>query len=143
MTIALQSGPDGALTTRPKQADIWYREPWLLLVVGGPALVVVASFITLYLAITRPDPLVSKDYYRDGLRINQTLAAEEAARVLALNRSHKIAPANAAAMPGKGEPTAPVQPNAAAAQQVRGASPAAGTGAAVIPAHLPSDEVDH
>jgi hypothetical protein len=29
------------------------------LVVGGPAVVVVASFVTLYLAISRPDPVYS------------------------------------------------------------------------------------
>ncbi len=81
------SGDAASLLTRPKQPDLWYREPWLFLVVGGPALVVVACVITTYLALRHPDPLVSKDYYRDGLRINQTMAAEEAARKLVLMTS--------------------------------------------------------
>jgi hypothetical protein len=44
------------------------------MVVGGPAVVVVASFATLYLAITRPDPVVDGDYYRKGSEINKTLS---------------------------------------------------------------------
>jgi len=43
------------------------------LVIAGPAIVVVAGFITLYLAISRPDPLVTEDYYRKGIEINKTL----------------------------------------------------------------------
>ena len=51
----------------------WWKFGYVWLVLDGPAIVVVASFITLYLAITRPDPVVSKNYYREGLEINQTL----------------------------------------------------------------------
>ncbi len=80
-----------SLLARPKQHDLWYREPWLLLVLGGPLLVIVACVITTWLAISHPDPLVSKDYYRDGLRINQTMAAEEAARKLVLSRPAMVA----------------------------------------------------
>lgn len=89
------SGGIASLLVHPKQPDLWYREPWLFLVVGGPALVVVACVITTYLALSHPDPLVNKDYYRDGLRINQTMAAEEAARKLVLTTGH--ASANSAA----------------------------------------------
>lgn len=52
----------------------WWKFGYVWLVVGGPAIVVVASFVTLYLAITRPDPLVDSDYYRKGIEINKTLA---------------------------------------------------------------------
>ena len=41
----------------------WWKHPLMWLVVGGPAVVVVASFVTLYLAISRPDPV-----YRDAER---------------------------------------------------------------------------
>ena len=39
------------------------------LVFGGPAVVVVASLITLYLAVTRPDQLVTEENFthRDGV----------------------------------------------------------------------------
>jgi hypothetical protein len=48
------------------------------LVIAGPAVVVLASFITLYLAITRPDPVVDPDYYRKGVEINRTLTHQPA-----------------------------------------------------------------
>ena len=51
----------------------WWKFGYVWLVLSGPAIVVVASFITLYLAITRPDPIVTEDYYRKGIDINQTL----------------------------------------------------------------------
>lgn len=53
------------------------------LVVGGPLVVVVASFITLYLAITRPDPVLSEDYYQEGIKINERLDTQAAAASLA------------------------------------------------------------
>lgn len=37
----------------------WWRVPMVWLVIGGPALVVVASFVTLALAILNPDPVLS------------------------------------------------------------------------------------
>lgn len=54
----------------------WWKFGYVWLVVSGPAIVVVAGFITLYLAITRPDPLVSQDYYRQGIEINNKLNQE-------------------------------------------------------------------
>jgi len=53
----------------------WWKFGHVWLVIAGPAIVVVASFITLYLAITRPDPVVSEDYYLKGIEINKTLGA--------------------------------------------------------------------
>ena len=37
----------------------WWRHRMVWLAVGGPLAVVVASFVTLYLAITRPDPVLA------------------------------------------------------------------------------------
>jgi uncharacterized protein len=51
----------------------WWKFGHVWLVIAGPAVVVVASFITLYLAVTRPDPVVSEDYYLRGVEINKTL----------------------------------------------------------------------
>lgn len=36
----------------------WWRHPMMWLVLGGPAIVVVASMATLTLAVTHPDPVV-------------------------------------------------------------------------------------
>jgi hypothetical protein len=37
---------------------VWWRLPIVWLVIGGPAVVVVASFATLALAILNPDPVI-------------------------------------------------------------------------------------
>ncbi len=52
----------------------WWKFGHVWLVVAGPAIVVVASFVTLYLAVTRADPVLDEDYYRKGLQLNQTMA---------------------------------------------------------------------
>lgn len=51
----------------------WWHFGHMWLVVGGPLVVVIASFITLYFAIKVPDPVVDADYYRKGIEINKTL----------------------------------------------------------------------
>lgn len=73
----------------------WYREPWPWILMSGPAIVVVAGFVTLYIAITRADPLVVDNYYKEGLGINRTLDRDRAARergyraVVAVNPERK------------------------------------------------------
>jgi hypothetical protein len=43
----------------------WYREPWPWVLITIPALTVIACAITVWLAVTRPDPLVvERDEYR-------------------------------------------------------------------------------
>lgn len=51
------------------------RGPWPWLLAAGPALVVVASLVSAWLAISRSDPVVADDYYKLGLTINRRLAA--------------------------------------------------------------------
>lgn len=51
----------------------WYREPWPWLLMSGPVLVIVAGVITTWIAVTTSDGLVTDDYYKQGLAINQTL----------------------------------------------------------------------
>lgn len=58
----------------------WYREPWPWLLMSGPAIVVVAGFITLYLAVSGQDGLVVDDYYKQGKAINQALHRDDVAR---------------------------------------------------------------
>jgi hypothetical protein len=50
----------------------WWKFGHVWMIIAGPAIVIVASFITLYLAVTRPDELVTEDYYRKGIEINKT-----------------------------------------------------------------------
>jgi len=71
--------PETMLNPRP-----WYREPWPWIVISGPAAVVVAGAITIWLAVSSADGLVAEDYYRQGLAINKVIAREDAARRLGL-----------------------------------------------------------
>jgi uncharacterized protein len=59
------------------------------MVVGGPAIVVVASFITLYLAVTRPDPVMDQNYYQKGLELSKTTGTSPASLAPAMQaRNH-------------------------------------------------------
>lgn len=55
------------------QPQPWWKFGHVWLVVAGPAVVVVASFITFYLASAGSDSVVDENYYRKGIEINQTL----------------------------------------------------------------------
>lgn len=60
------------LEATPQRA--WWQFGHVWLVISGPALVVIASFVTLYLAVKGMDPVLDEDYYRKGVEINRTLA---------------------------------------------------------------------
>ncbi len=59
--------------------------PYLWLVWGLPAAVVIAGIATVLIAFHDPDPLISDDYYRDGLAINQNVEADKRALLLQLS----------------------------------------------------------
>ena len=61
-------------STLPPSAP-WWKFGHVWMVFGGPAVVVVASFVTLYLAVVCADPIVDPNYYQAGININRTLAA--------------------------------------------------------------------
>lgn len=66
-------------------AKPWHREPWPWILMAGPAVVIVAGFVTLWLAVNSDDGLVADDYYKRGLAINQTLSRGQVARDLGLS----------------------------------------------------------
>ena len=51
-------------TVRP-----WYRQMWPWLLIVPPAAAVIGGSLTLYLAVTRPDTLVRKGCFKDGVTI--------------------------------------------------------------------------
>ncbi len=59
---------------KPTHAAPWWKFGHVWMVIAGPAIVVVASFVTFYLAASGKDPVVDEDYYRKGIEINKTLA---------------------------------------------------------------------
>lgn len=79
--------------TNEQAVRAWWRYPLLWMVIGGPAVVVVASFLTFWLAWRSPDALVSEDYYREGIEINRTLADRKLLPALA-GRNHAATPAD-------------------------------------------------
>jgi len=59
--------------SNPEPRLPWWKFGHVWLVVAGPAIVVVASFVTFYLAASGSDPIVSEDYYQRGIDINKTM----------------------------------------------------------------------
>ena len=60
--------------------------------IAGPAAVIVAAFVTVWLAVRTPDPVVDADYYRRGIEINKTLAREKALLPALQGRNHAATP---------------------------------------------------
>lgn len=79
-----------AILNSPIKKDVWYKEPWLLLVVGGPLTVVCASLFTGFLALRGADQVVAKDYYKQGLMINTNLQRDARARELHLQTNMQL-----------------------------------------------------
>ena len=63
-------------TQAPDQSQPWWKFGHVWLVIAGPAIVVVAGFITLWLAIRSPDPVVTSEEYRRGMAVNKPLAGD-------------------------------------------------------------------
>ena len=87
----------------------WYRERWPWLLMAGPAIVVVAGFATLWIAVATDDGVVADDYYKQGLVINRVLAREQRGVALGLSAVVTIADDGAVRMTlhGGGEEPAP------------------------------------
>lgn len=66
----------------------WWRHPMMWLVVGGPSLVVVASFITLTLAIRHGDPVVEHGNQAGSAHVSaEDAGTQEGARTAAAVRT--------------------------------------------------------
>lgn len=56
----------------------WWKYGHVWLIIAGPLVVVIAGFVTLYLAVRTPDPVITPDYYRKGLELSQQAQPGEA-----------------------------------------------------------------
>lgn len=72
------------ITYRPDLAKPWYRERWPWLLMAGPFIVIVAGFITAWLAIRSSDGLVDDDYYKQGLAVSQRVERDQRAHDLGI-----------------------------------------------------------
>lgn len=77
-----------------KPARAWYREPIMWMVLGGPLVVVVASFVTYALAVRQPDPVIERDAATEAERVGKELTPEQRESLLpALKaRNHVASP---------------------------------------------------
>jgi hypothetical protein len=71
--------PRGGQRAR-EDTEAWYRQFWPWFLIALPGSVVIAAFITLYIAMRHADDLVAEEYYKDGLAINRQLEKQEAAQ---------------------------------------------------------------
>ena len=65
-----------AMRTPNAAPDPWYRHLWPWLLFAGPAIVVIAALVTAYIAASGADPVLAEDYYKRGLLVNRTIAAQ-------------------------------------------------------------------
>lgn len=74
------------------------KEPFVWLVVGIPALTVVAGFVTWWIAAQRADSDVADDHYKRGLAINRVLEREQVAQQAGLGAELQVQPDNILAL---------------------------------------------
>lgn len=53
----------------------WWKNGFVWLVIAGPAVVVVAGFVTLYLAVTSPNEIVTEETYRSERQSDKSIEA--------------------------------------------------------------------
>ncbi len=70
--------------TNLRKKSIWYKEPWVWGLIAGPAIVIIAAIFTIYLAVKSDDGLVTDDYYKEGLEVNQNVEKSKKAQQLQL-----------------------------------------------------------
>ncbi len=71
---------------RPPREDTlpWYKQFWPWFIISLPGSVVIASIITINIAINTNDGLVSDDYYKEGRAIHKTAYTAAKARALGI-----------------------------------------------------------
>ncbi|MGB3069252.1 MAG: nitrogen fixation protein FixH [Ottowia sp.] len=88
----------------------WWKYGHMWLVVGGPLVVVVASFITLYLAVSRPDPVYA-DTPRAGAQTQQPADGHDPSLTPAMQaRNHAASPESGKPLQGMAPARQPGHP---------------------------------
>ena len=70
----------------------WWKVGPMWLVVMGPLVVVIASFVTLFVALRVPDPVVTEDYYRKGLEVGKQKVEDPQMMPALQARNHAATP---------------------------------------------------
>ena len=61
-------------TQTSAQARPWWREPWPWLLMAGPFVAMIGCGVTIWLAVSHPDPVVQDNVVRRGLVIEKSAA---------------------------------------------------------------------
>jgi uncharacterized protein len=91
--------PEPSASTTMTASAPWWRHGFVWLVIAGPLAVVVAGFVTLWLAIRIPDPVVAEDYYRRGNALPKQASAPRGLAPALQGRNHAVTPAPDEARP--------------------------------------------
>jgi len=73
-----------------RHPEPWYRQFWPWFLIALPASVVAASFVTIWLAVSRPNPLVVDDYSRIARSMEKRFEREHAAAALGLSAEVRL-----------------------------------------------------
>lgn len=68
----------------------WYRQFWPWFLIALPGTVVVASMVTLWIAVSSPNPMVVDDYSRIARSYEQRLERDQAAAALGLTAEIRL-----------------------------------------------------
>jgi uncharacterized protein len=79
-----------AMPERGRHPEPWYRQFWPWFLIALPGSVVIASFVTLWLAISRPNPMVVDDYARIARSTEQRLERDQAAAALGVRAEIRL-----------------------------------------------------
>lgn len=69
----------------PEHKLPWWRHPWPWFLMVLPMSAVIGGIVTIWLATSNADDLVSDDYYKDGLAIRQVVERDTRAEQLGLS----------------------------------------------------------
>lgn len=72
---------------KKEDTKAWWQYGYVWLIISGPLTVVVAGVITVYYAVSQPDPVI-ENYYVKGININKTLSEREALAPALKARNH-------------------------------------------------------
>ena len=86
------SALSNTVSSTPRASAPWYREPYVWMILGGPLAVILASMVTIYLAVTRPDPVLDRRsgvVMLDPALIEKLSPEQRAALNLSVTPAHK------------------------------------------------------
>ncbi len=72
------------IENNPSENTPWHKQFWPWFLISLPGTIIIASLATVYVAFKGADDLISDNYYRDGLAINQVIEQDRAASALSL-----------------------------------------------------------